>query len=153
VPLNGAGFGNDERCHRELLHDLADLGDAVRCAPSGLNAPQTKQLIAGCRYFIGARTHATIAAMSSGVPTLSIAYSVKARGINLDLFGHERYVLDTRQLDANGLAAGLALLRDEEPAIRALYAERLPAWRVRAEAGVEALAALLHERQAAPVGA
>ena len=39
--------------------------------------------------FVGARTHATIAAYSTGVPTLSIGYSVKARGIARDLFGGE----------------------------------------------------------------
>jgi colanic acid/amylovoran biosynthesis protein len=77
--------------------------------------------------------------MSSGVPTLSIAYSVKARGINLDLFGHERYVLDTRTLDAAALAAGLATLQAEEDAIRRLYAERLPEWRERAGRGGELL--------------
>ena len=34
-----------------------------------------------------ARTHSTIAALSSGVPTLSFAYSIRSR-INRDIFGH-----------------------------------------------------------------
>ena len=37
--------------------------------------------------FIGARTHATIAAYSTCVPTLVIGYSVKSRGIAKDIFG------------------------------------------------------------------
>jgi colanic acid/amylovoran biosynthesis protein len=39
--------------------------------------------------FVGARTHATIAAYSSCVPTLVVGYSVKARGIARDIFGSE----------------------------------------------------------------
>lgn len=135
APLDGAPRNNDEQFLAGLLQAVGESGGRLRVLPSGLNAAQLKHAIAQCRWFVGARTHATIAAMSSGVPTLSIAYSVKARGINLDLFGHERYVLDTRTLDAAQLAAGLATLRTEEAAIRALYAERLPVWRERAGAG------------------
>lgn len=54
-----------------------------------LNARQLKYIISNCKMFVGARTHATIAAYSTGVPTLSIGYSVKARGIARDLFGSE----------------------------------------------------------------
>lgn len=54
-----------------------------------LNARQLKYLISNCKIFVGARTHATIAAYSTFVPTLSIGYSVKARGIAKDLFGNE----------------------------------------------------------------
>ncbi|MDA7646715.1 polysaccharide pyruvyl transferase family protein [Akkermansiaceae bacterium] len=53
------------------------------------NAMELKGFIARCRIFIGARTHATIAAYSSCVPTLVVGYSVKARGIARDLFGSE----------------------------------------------------------------
>ena len=63
------------------------------------NATQLKGFIARCRLFIGARTHATIAAYSSCVPTLVIGYSVKARGIARDLFGTEdKYVLPVQDL-------------------------------------------------------
>ena len=51
-----------------------------------LNARQLKSIISQCELFIGARTHATIAAYSTFVPTLSIGYSVKSRGIAQDLF-------------------------------------------------------------------
>ncbi|MBQ1459197.1 MAG: polysaccharide pyruvyl transferase family protein [Butyrivibrio sp.] len=63
------------------------------------DATQLKGFIARCRLFIGARTHATIAAYSSCVPTLVIGYSVKARGIARDLFGTEdKYVLPVQDL-------------------------------------------------------
>ena len=48
---------------------------------------------------MGARTHATIAAYSTYVPTLVVGYSVKSRGIARDLFGtDEGYVLPVQGL-------------------------------------------------------
>src|SRR3546814_7153574 len=78
----------------KMLDELGDLGRAVTIMPSTFNASQIKGVIANLRFFIGARTHATIAGMSSTVPTISISYSIKARGINRDLFGDLPVVLD-----------------------------------------------------------
>lgn len=64
---------------------------------------ELKGYIARCRFFIGARTHATIAAYSSKVPTLVIGYSVKAKGIAKDLFGtYENYVVPVQCLEEEG---------------------------------------------------
>lgn len=64
------------------------------------NCMQLKNVISGCEFFVGARTHATIAAYSTCVPTLVVGYSVKARGIARDLFGTEEgYVLSVQKLE------------------------------------------------------
>lgn len=63
-------------------------------------AMELKGYIKRCRFFVGARTHSTIAAYSTGVPTLVTGYSVKARGIARDLFGSEQsFVLPVQELD------------------------------------------------------
>ncbi|HOO25861.1 MAG TPA: polysaccharide pyruvyl transferase family protein [Clostridiales bacterium] len=62
-----------------------------------LNSEQTKYLISKLRFLICARTHASIAAYSTGVPALVLGYSVKARGIAKDIFGSENYVADVRE--------------------------------------------------------
>lgn len=115
-----------------LVQRLRALGDRVRLVPETLNAPQLKYLLSQCRYFIGARTHATIAALSTGVPTVSIAYSVKARGINEDLFGDLRYMLDTQTVSALTLLQSIDRLIEDEAAIRQLLADRVPKWKERA---------------------
>lgn len=52
-----------------------------------------KHYISNCRFFMGARTHATIAAYSTKVPTIVVGYSMKAKGIAKDIFGtDENYV-------------------------------------------------------------
>ena len=61
---------------------------------------ELKYIISKCAMFIGARTHATIAAYSSCVPTIVLGYSVKARGIAKDIFGTDKnYVLPVQQLE------------------------------------------------------
>ncbi|MBE5799516.1 MAG: polysaccharide pyruvyl transferase family protein [Clostridiales bacterium] len=54
-----------------------------------LTAVQIKGYIKRLSALVTARTHASIAAYSTGVPTLVIGYSVKAKGIARDLFGDE----------------------------------------------------------------
>jgi polysaccharide pyruvyl transferase WcaK-like protein len=76
--------------------------------------------------FAGARMHSTIAALSSGVPTLSFAYSIKARGINQDLFGHTDYCLEPNDLDAEDVSNRITSMLDKTTAIRRDLTERLP---------------------------
>ena len=139
-PLNGVGTNNDSHYMMEVMEELKDVADRVTIAPSGLNATQTKYIISQCRFFAGARTHATVAAMSTGVPVISIAYSVKAYGINRDLFGHERYVLKTDSLSFESLTQSIQMLIDEEAEIRALLTERIPLWKDRCHEGARWLA-------------
>ena len=71
------------------------------CMVQDQTAAKLKYVISQCSFFIGARTHATIAAYSTGVPTLTIGYSVKSRGIARDLFGQEKgFVLPCQNLQS-----------------------------------------------------
>ena len=114
VPLNGDSKNNDADYMRPVVDSLSDLGSRVRMMDSALNAAQIKQVISQCRFFIGARTHATIAALSSIVPTVSIAYSIKAKGINQDLFGHQDAVIESAEVSQTSLLAGLEWLHTHE---------------------------------------
>lgn len=138
-PLNGGSTNSDWHYMDGLLRNLRGGETRARLAPGSLNAAQLKHLLGRCRYFIGARTHATIAALSQGVPTVSIAYSTKAKGINRDLFGDLRYVLDTPRVGADSLADALALLRQDEAQVKSILADRMPEWRERALGSVAAL--------------
>ena len=63
------------------------------------NACKLKDIISKCELFVGARTHSTIAAYSSCVPTLVVGYSVKSKGIAKDIFGcYENYVIGNNEL-------------------------------------------------------
>lgn len=110
---------NDDRTVLRRLYD--DFGQDPRLILiEDHTAPELKYIISKCRMFIGARTHATIAAYSSCVPTLVVGYSVKARGIARDLFGtEENYVLPVQQLNTpEQLTAAYAWLEEREEKIR-----------------------------------
>lgn len=65
-------------------------------------AENIKYVISKLSFFIGARTHSTIAAYSTCVPTLVVGYSVKAKGIAKDIFGTDKeYVVDVRNLNSS----------------------------------------------------
>lgn len=84
------------------------------------NCSQIKYIISNCEMFIGARTHATIAAYSSCVPTLVVGYSVKARGIAQDIFGvGENYILPVQSLiDDKNLIAEFDKLNKNQQIIK-----------------------------------
>jgi polysaccharide pyruvyl transferase WcaK-like protein len=86
--------------------------------PPHLSAAETKWVISRCRAFAGARTHATIAAYSSCVPTLSFAYSLKAKGLNRDIFGNQDYCINGDKLTASLVTERLIALLLNADAIR-----------------------------------
>lgn len=92
------------------------------------NCCELKGYIARCRFFVGARTHATIAAYSTLVPTLVVGYSVKSRGIAQDLFGtEENYVLPVKCLKAKtDLTNAFVWLQAHEQDIRCRLRKIMP---------------------------
>lgn len=95
--------------------------------PNNLNALQYKGYIARMRFFIGARTHATIAAYSNFVPTMVLGYSVKSKGIAKDIFGFERLVLDINELsNPQTLIAKYEELVRDETEIKTALRQRIP---------------------------
>lgn len=125
---------NDDRLTLAELYRGYECDARVFLFPD-LPCRQVKDVIARCRVFIGARTHATIAAYSSCVPTLVVGYSVKARGIARDIFGTEdRYVLPVQSLQtSDALIDAFQWLMREEDAIRARLHEVMPQYCAQAD--------------------
>lgn len=118
---------NDDRKPLSQLYEMfKDTGRVVMIEDH--NAMELKGYIARCRFMVVARTHASIAAYSTQVPTLVVGYSVKARGIAKDIFGtEENYVLPVQSLThENELVKGFQWMMDHEADIKAHYAEMMP---------------------------
>lgn len=92
------------------------------------NCCQLKSLISKCRLFVGARTHATIAAYSTGVPTLVVGYSEKSLGIAKDLFGTaEGYVCSVQNMEQETLLLNhFRNLLNNEQNMRSFLKNRIP---------------------------
>jgi colanic acid/amylovoran biosynthesis protein len=70
---------DDYRVCQELESEYDS--DNVILAPRFKSAIEVKEYISQLTFFTGARMHATIAAVSSGVPTIPLAYSRKFSGV------------------------------------------------------------------------
>ena len=123
---------NDDRESLNVLYrDFKDSGRIVRIPDC--NCMQLKGYISHCRFFIGSRTHATIAAYSSCIPTLVLGYSIKSRGIAKDLFGtDENFVLPIQQLTSEtALVDAFRWLWGNESNLRQHLAEIMPGYKSR----------------------
>jgi polysaccharide pyruvyl transferase WcaK-like protein len=128
--------GNDDASFLADVLQRAEADPARVQLLSGyrLSSRHLKYVISRLRAFVGARTHATIASLSTNVPTLSIGYSVKARGINEDLFGHDRWLVHHLELDPKILASKVRDLLAAEAAVRAHLSAQNATYRIDGEA-------------------
>lgn len=93
--------------------------------PPGLDACETKWIVARTDWFCGARMHATIAALSSGVPAAAVGYSMKTRAV-FETCGVGAEVTEVAGLDDHDVVEqlwGSWLRRDQ---VRATLATHLP---------------------------
>ena len=137
-------FSDDRTVLRELAKPYLDTGRVV-LLDRAYSARQLKGFIARCRAFIGARTHSTIAAYSTLVPTLVLGYSVKSVNIAIDLFGTtDGFVVPIDMLrDENGLCEAFAAMFRREDAHRIRLSECVPAYVERARQSADTLANFL----------
>ena len=119
--------GNDDRSILNKLYDEFKKSERI-VVIQDCNCMQLKGYIAKCLFFVGARTHATIAAYSTEVPTLVVGYSIKSRGIAKDIFGREEnYVIPIEQIkEENKLTQAFIWLQENENHIREHLKKRMP---------------------------
>ena len=123
--INREGVQDYGFLKRVLAESGCDPCEIVLLGP-GYNAGQTKWIIGQMRAFVGARTHSTIAALSSFVPTLSIAYSQKAKGLVQDIYGDHEWLIETPDLTAELLSSQMAKMLSLRSQITEHLKERVP---------------------------
>ncbi|GAB6435270.1 hypothetical protein bcgnr5372_55280 [Bacillus luti] len=130
---------NDYEVLYKYYEEFKSTGRVIML-PDNLNAIQYKGYIARMRFFIGARTHATIAAYSNYVPTIVLGYSVKSKGIAKDLFGEEKLVLGIEEIsNSETLKAVFNEMVEEEAEIKQKLQQSMPTIKKRSYKAVEYL--------------
>ena len=66
---------------KNMITYMNKTKEEIFLVPPNYNAAEIKWVISKMHVFAGSRTHSTIAALSSKVPTLSFAYSMKAKAL------------------------------------------------------------------------
>jgi polysaccharide pyruvyl transferase WcaK-like protein len=121
------GKESDEDAARAIHGALTPAQQAsVHVLPSLSHPGEVKFLIGGLAWFCGTRMHSTIAALSLGVPTASVAYSMKAQGV-FEACGQGARVADARQLDEDEVLEIVLRSWDERDEIRRQLTTTIPA--------------------------
>lgn len=115
---------NDLDVLERLKNDFIS-NDKVYLEDREYNCEELKYIISRCKMVIAGRTHASIAAYSSFVPTIVIGYSVKSRGIATDLFGKsEIFVIPNEILNYENLLSSFNYVLDNYDNLKGILKEK-----------------------------
>jgi polysaccharide pyruvyl transferase WcaK-like protein len=117
---------SDNGAAAEFLERLPPhLRDRVHVVVGEYDQHELKGIIGTCDFFVGARMHACIAALSQGIPTAGVAYSDKFTGV-FDTLGAGDWVIDARTLDDASAVAQIIALYESRDKLRVHLSETLP---------------------------
>jgi polysaccharide pyruvyl transferase WcaK-like protein len=120
----------------------ASRADRLVALPAAYNERETKGIIARLSWFCGTRMHATIAALSSGVPAAAIAYSIKTLGV-FESCAQGEHVADPRALDTEAVIDQLFRSWQNRESAKRSLAVALPAVARQVDAQMDAIAAFI----------
>jgi colanic acid/amylovoran biosynthesis protein len=99
--------------------------DKIYLARGTYTANEIKWVIGLCDFFVGSRMHACIAAVSQGIPTVSIAYSNKFRGV-METVKMDKYVADPREMNEDNILKMIATDYDKREMIKKNIENEMP---------------------------
>ena len=116
-----------------VVADRPEAAQRIAVLPRIDDPGAIKHLIGRFDWFCGTRMHSTIAALSSGVPTAALAYSLKTRGV-FETVGLGHATVDPRSVDTATCVAELTALYRDRDRNAAVLRAHLPDVRRRADA-------------------
>ena len=114
----------------------------IKISPTDLDQCEVKWVISNMDWFCGTRMHATIAALSTNVPTATIAYSDKAIGV-FETCGQGGEVFDPRSLEVDPIVEGLMDSYRRRDQIRGGLTSALRTVKERAGSQMDEIAAII----------
>lgn len=97
---------------------------------------ELKGIIGQCRAFVGARMHANIAALSSEVPVVALAYSHKTPGL-MRLFNQQDVLLSIDELTEHNFVEKVRLVWHQRDERAGTVRDRLPELRARSRRNID----------------
>jgi colanic acid/amylovoran biosynthesis protein len=111
-----------EKIYRELK---PGYGDRIYLARGRYDQNEIKHIIGLCGFFVGSRMHACIAALSQNIPTVSIAYSKKFKGV-METIGVDDHVADPRSMNQGQILAVIDKAYQEREQIKKHLEQKMP---------------------------
>jgi colanic acid/amylovoran biosynthesis protein len=123
--VSPVGEGDPKACD-ELFHELQGLyKDRIFVLRPPYSEREIKHVIGRCDFFVGARMHACIAALSQCVPATAMAYSSKFTGVFRSV-GLCSTVADIRMLSTDQVRAAILSSFDSREAHRLVLRKSVP---------------------------
>lgn len=137
-------YESDLDAAKSLLESLPsalarEIQERCLLVSKSYNACELKWFIAQCDWFSGARMHATIAAISSGVPTAALAYSPKVKGV-FETCNQATSVIDLRKLAKTDVVDSMMTLWEQREHCAATLQQQLPEVKRIAQRQLDAIA-------------
>lgn len=121
IAASGDPESDNEAC-RSVRDTLpVELQSRVGIVIGDYDAHQLKGIIGQCDFFVGARMHSCIAALSQGVPCVGVAYSMKFGGV-FDSVGMLDWVVDGRVTDSEEAIKSIQNLYQSRESVRQVLA-------------------------------
>ena len=111
-----------------VAHEIAEAVQSksqVAVFDKTFTAPQLKGIIAKSKIVIASRYHTVVAALSSGVPTVSLSWHEKYRDL-MSLFGQQEHVCDLETCDFDTLTSAIMNVWENRSGIRNEINEHIP---------------------------
>jgi len=125
IPQNMPVENDFDACRAIWSMLSKDIQEKVLVLDGDYDQNQVKYLIGLCDFFMGARMHATIAALSQCVPAVGMAYSKKFAGV-FQTAGVEDCVVDMWQLDVEQILNRIEELYRAKANIHRRLTETIP---------------------------
>jgi polysaccharide pyruvyl transferase WcaK-like protein len=126
IPHVTSPHSDDYSFMKTVLNKIEVKKNDIILIPPRYNAAETKWIISNMTIFAGARTHSTVASLSSCVPTLSFVYSIKGLGINDDIFGHMNYCIESKHINSENVSKKISDILDKSNEIKLGLSEMIP---------------------------
>jgi polysaccharide pyruvyl transferase WcaK-like protein len=125
----GSGIESDSALCEKLFSELSpEYPDCLGIVRGPCDQHEIKYLIGSCDFFIGSRMHACIAAVSQGVPAVSLAYSDKFAGV-MEAMGLASLVADLRTMKPDEVLQVVRSAFEERESHRTGLIQQMPKWK------------------------
>lgn len=148
IPHVQEAYGDDRQLATDIHRSLGfDPGIVV--ASEDLTASEYKRLVGDCQLVIAERMHAAIAGLSSQVPTVMVAYSLKVEGISALAYanlsaGSGGMVLEANKLkDSGAVLEQLSSIWKNRDRVHECLSKSIPSIKGLAEKNFEHLGSLM----------
>jgi polysaccharide pyruvyl transferase WcaK-like protein len=124
----GPTEADDDRVASAYVYSQSKHKDQVSYISGDHCASILKGMIGCCDFFIGERTHSVIAAVSMGVPSMSISFPEDYRTIGIlgEMVGISRWIYNVKELDLLSLQELFTHAWNDREQIRDILHERIP---------------------------